>query len=89
MSGIFGCGSRRNVAIFAASKPGLVAMLAKGGAAGHPALIGGDDMARLAPRASKLFAIARIGRKYLLRQQPMSFKLRPAAFMNHVPFSSA
>jgi hypothetical protein len=34
--------------------------------AGHPALIGGNDMARLASPASKLLAIARIGRKYRL-----------------------
>jgi hypothetical protein len=32
MSGFFGCGSRRNVAILAASKPDLVAMLENGGA---------------------------------------------------------
>jgi hypothetical protein len=35
--------------------------------ASHPALIGGNDMARLAPLASKLFAIARVGRKHRLR----------------------
>ena len=32
MSGIFGCGSSRNSAILAASKPGVFAILANGGA---------------------------------------------------------
>jgi hypothetical protein len=35
--------------------------------AGHLVRVGGDDMARLALAASRLFAIERIGRKYRLR----------------------
>jgi len=90
MSGIFGCGSRRNIAILAGSKPGLVAMLAserrrlsekplhffleryaeayrreldhfiRAIGTGTAPLVGGDDVARLAPPARKLFAIAGI-----------------------------
>src|SRR5260370_32588206 len=92
MSGIFGCGRRRNVAILAAPKPGLVAMLANGDASPvtsrwSAATTWQGSHHRRASRSPLWASAACTGcaMMAMARQQPMSFKLRLAAFMDHGP----
>src|SRR5262249_22743994 len=92
MSGIFGCGSRRNIAILDASKPGLLEMLANGGASpvtsrwssattwqgSHHRRASCSPLRASAANAGCAITAA-------VRQQPMSCKLKLATFMDHAP----
>src|SRR6266446_4987459 len=92
MSGIFGCGSRRNVAILDASKPGPFAMVANGGAspvtprwsAATTWQGSHHRRASCSPlRASAASAGCAI--TATVRQQPNTFNLRSAVLIGHGP----
>src|SRR5215470_7783974 len=92
MSGIFGCGSSRNVLILDASKPGLLEMLANGGASPvtsrwSAATTWQGSHHRRASCSPLRASAASTGCAIMATtwQQPTNFNLKLETFMEHRP----